>query len=149
MLRAAAAPLSSAPDHALEACGLCGTLLSLAAFPLLTFKKESIKYTELESWALCIFLGNKIEGPLQGISFLIFVVFPSLFEEPLGELTARLAMPIALGNSADSGQQWAGSGKPLSVSLAGNDYGLGALDTVYRPPSSPVKEKCPGRCNEM
>lgn len=84
----------------------------------------------MESWALCIFLGNKIEGPLQGISFLIFVVFPSLFEEPLGELTARLAMPIALGNSADSGQQWAGSGKPLSVSLAGNDYGLGALDTV-------------------
>ena len=77
MVKVDAAPLCSASDHALKACGLCGTPLSLAAFPLLIFKKESIQYTGLESWALCIFLGNKMEGPLQGISFLPHVcIFP-------------------------------------------------------------------------
>lgn len=52
--------IATTSDHALGACGLCGTLLSLAAFPLLIFKKERIKYAELESWVLCIFLGNNI-----------------------------------------------------------------------------------------
>lgn len=35
-------------------------------------------------------------------SSLIFVSFLALLEESLGELTARVGVPIAAGNSADS-----------------------------------------------
>ena len=127
--------LCSASDHALGVCWLWGTLLNLAAFPLLIFKKlvlatqsclalcdpsrflcswdspgknigvgfhfllpgiffkkERIRYTELESWGFCIFLGTNT-GVAPSRNFLphLCSLSQSISKSPLENLLSEMA----------------------------------------------------------
>lgn len=141
-----AAPLHSASDHALEACGNLWHSAQFSCFPPVNLlERKALNIQNCRAGPFASFLAIKLRGSFKEFPVSSLPSFLAYLKSHLENSLLELACPSPWGRAQTLGPHAAlGWLRGAPVSHAGSDQSLGALDTVHRPPSLPVKEKFPG-----